>query len=453
MWKQIATGFALAGAAWAQAGMEGTWQGALEAGAVRLRVRVHVAKNDQGAWTSTFDSIDQGAMGIPVKVTTVSGRALHFEMPALHLTFDGTLSADGQQIAGTIMQGVALPMVFKRIERLEALRRPQTPKGPFPYKAIEVSYENKLGKLAGTLTVPDGEGPFPAAILITGSGPENRDEEIFGHKPFWIIADYLSRRGISVLRLDDRGVGGSAGVSSQETIDDMASDVLAGIDFLKTRQEINPRKIGVIGHSEGGIIGPIAASRSNDIAFVVMLAGTGVTGEQVMYLQAELMAKSMGGTDAAIAQNRAIQEIIFTAARSDADEKTALENFREDWRKAHGSAPDATLDSQMKAVLAPEIRSFAFYDPAEALRKLKVPVLAMNGSRDLQVPPSQNLPAIRAALTAGGNKDFEIVELPGLNHLFQTCQKCTLGEYGTLEETFSPKALEVMGDWLARHTR
>jgi uncharacterized protein len=453
MWKRIVGLAALGGALWAQTGMEGTWQGSLEAGAVKLRVGLHVVKNDKGEWSSTFDSIDQGATGIPATVTTVSGATLHFEISGMHLTFEGKLSEDGQQISGTIAQGVGLPLVLKRVDKIATLNRPQTPKPPFPYDAVEVSYENKLGKLAGTLTIPHGTGPFPAAILITGSGPENRDEEVFGHKPFLVIADYLSRRGIAVLRLDDRGVGGSAGSSPHETISEMATDVLSGVDFLKARPEINAKKIGVIGHSEGGIVGPIAASRSSDIAFVVMLAGPGVTGEQIMYLQAELMAKASGATDTAVAQNRRLQELLFNAARSDQDEKTVLETFRADWQKAHGSAPGATLESQLKSVLVPEIRSFAFYDPAESLRKLKVPVLALNGSRDLQVPPGQNLPAIKAALTAGGDKDFETIELPGLNHLFQTCQKCTPAEYGTLEETFSPKALEIMGDWLARHTR
>jgi uncharacterized protein len=452
MWKPLIAGFALAAAGRAQTGMEGSWQGTLEAGAVKLRIGLHISK-DAGGWTSTFDSIDQGARGLPVKVTTVSGQTLHFEMPAMAIQFDGTLSADGTRIAGTFTQGAEIPMVFKRVEKIETLNRPQTPKAPFPYKSIDVSYEDKQGKLAGTLTVPEGAGPFPAAIMITGSGPQNRDEELFGHKPFLVIADYLSRHGIAVLRIDDRGVGGSSGRSSQQTIQEMAADVLSDVDFLKGRPEINSKKIGVIGHSEGGIVGPLAASQSSDIAFVVMLAGTGVTGEQVMYRQAELIARARGGTDASIAQNRAIQEMIFAAARTAPDEQTGLERFRAEWRKAHGSDPGAVLESQAKSVLAPEIHSFAFYDPAEALRKLKVPVLALNGSRDLQVPPSQNLPAIRAALTAGGNKDFEVIELPGLNHLFQSCQSCSPGEYGQIEETFSPKALEIMGEWLARHTR
>jgi uncharacterized protein len=452
MWNRIVTVSVLAGCTWAQTGMEGTWQGALEAGALKLRVGLHIVRNANGDWSSTFDSVDQGAIGLPVAVTAVSGRNLHFEMPRMGLKFDGTLSADGQQIAGTITQGVGLPIVFKRSEKTEAPNRPQTPKPPFPYQAVEVSYENKQGKLAGTLTIPSGPGPFPAAILITGSGPENRDEEVFGHKPFLVIADYLSRRGIAVLRLDDRGVGGSTGNSTRQTIDEMATDVLSGVDFLKARPEVNAKKIGVIGHSEGGIVGPLAASRSADISFVVMLAGPGVTGEQIMYLQAELIAKSAGGTDASIAQNRVLQEAIFNAARSDPDEKIALQNFRAEWQKTHGAAPGAVLESQARSVMAPEIRSFAFFDPGTVLRKLKIPVLALNGSRDLQVPPSQNLPAIKAALTAAGNQDFEVLEMPGLNHLFQTCRQCTTAEYGVLEETFSPKALDVMGDWLTQHT-
>ncbi|HVO98875.1 MAG TPA: alpha/beta fold hydrolase [Bryobacteraceae bacterium] len=442
---------ALAGVAWAQSSMEGNWQGTLDAGAMKLRLGLHVSKSDAG-WKSTFDSIDQGAMGLPVAVTSVSGPSLHFEMPAIQATFDGKLSADGKEIAGTFTQGVPLPLTFKRMDTVEAVQRPQTPKAPFPYDAIDVSYENKLGKLAGTLTIPRGAGPFPAALMITGSGPQNRDEELFGHKPFWVIADYLSRRGIAVLRVDDRGVGGSAGKSSQETLDAMVADVLSGIEFLKSRKDINAKKIGVIGHSEGGTVGPLAASRSGDIAFVVMMAGTGVTGEQVMYRQAELVGKSMGVGETAIARNRAVQEMIFRAVRQETDEKAAVGKFHAEWRKENSADPPESLVSQVKVMTSPEMHSFAFYDPAESLRKVKVPVLAMNGSRDVQVAPSQNLPAIKAALEAAGNKDFQTVELPGLNHLFQTCQKCTLAEYSAIEETISPQALDLMGKWLTQHT-
>jgi hypothetical protein len=448
--KRIIWMTVLASAAWAQT-VEGDWQGTLDVGAMKLRLGLHVSKTDAG-WKSTFDSLDQGAKGLPVATTSVTGAALHFEMPGMHVSYDGKLSADGAQIAGTFTQGAPFPLVFKRVEKIEEVKRPQTPRAPFPYDAIDVAYENKLGKLAGTLTVPRGAGPFPAAILITGSGPQNRDEELFGHKPFWVIADYLSRRGIAVLRVDDRGVGGSAGNSTQETLDDMVADVLSGVEFLKSRKEIDRRKIGLIGHSEGGIVGPLAASRSSDVAFVVMLAGTGVSGEQVMYKQAELIIKSQGMPDAVVQQNRVTQDAIFAAARQTSNEAEALEKFRAAWTKEHGHEPGSALENQVKGMMSPEMHSFTFYDPSESLRKIKVPVLALNGSRDVQVSPAQNLPAIKAALQAGGNKDYQTVEIPGLNHLFQTCQKCTVAEYGTLEETFSPEALDVMGNWISQHT-
>lgn len=466
MFKKIA-GLALLGVALVCAqskGVEGTWQGTLDAGAVKLRLGLHVSKNPQGEYTSTLDSIDQGAMGIPVKVTAFSGNALHLELPNLGAKYDGTLSTDGQEISGTFVQGAAVPLVFKRVSQVATLERPQNPKPPYPYEVQEVSYQNKTGiRLAGTLTVPRGQGPFAAAILITGSGPQDRDETIFGHKPFWVIADYLTRRGIAILRVDDRGVGGSAGSSTRETLDDMSGDVQAGVEFLKGRKEIDAREIGVIGHSEGGITGPAAAERSSDIAFVVMLAGTGVSGEQVLYRQGELIARASGAPEDAISRQHALQQMIFDILRTEKDDQLAIQKMQSGWEKFKGTLTEAerkelgdsdkAIHAQFLAVTSPEMRSFIFYDPSQALRNLKVPVLALNGSQDLQVPPSQNLPAIAAALAAGGSHDFTVTELPGLNHLFQKCRKCTPAEYGELEETFSPAALEIMGDWITRHTR
>jgi hypothetical protein len=310
------------------------------------------------------------------------------------------------------------------------------------------------------LTVPRGSGPFAAAILITGSGPQDRDETLMGHRPFWVIADSLTRRGIAVLRLDDRGVGKSTGNSARATITDMAGDVLAGVEFLKGRKQIDAKRIGVIGHSEGGIVGPLTASMSSDIAFVVMLAGTGVPGDQVLALQGEMVAKAAGASDDAIAANRTIQKTlldIMRAERGEKDEKVVTEKLRQAWAevkpKGAGADVDKMMDAQIAGIVSPEIRSFLYHDPAPVLRSLQVPVLALNGSRDIQVPPSQNLPAIVAALTAGGNNDFMVAELPGLNHLFQKCTTCAVSEYSQLEETFSPTALEIMGDWVTRHSR
>jgi uncharacterized protein len=336
------------------------------------------------------------------------------------------------------------------------LNRPQNPKPPYPYDAQDVAYETSAGiKLAGTLTLPRGPGPFPAAIMITGSGPQDRDEALMGHKPFLVIADYLTRRGIAVLRLDDRGVGGSTGNSMRETLDDMAGDVVIGVGFLKGRKEIDARHIGVIGHSEGGIVGPAAAVRSPDIAFVIMLAGTGVVGTEVLKLQGEAVIRASGGSDQKVAEEHAVQDMIFRVLQSEQDDNAAIEKMMAEWKAERKSsdASDDVMRAQFKAVTSPELRSFLFYDPSDALRKLKVPVLALNGSRDVQVPPQQNLPAIAAALAAAGNSDYTVSELPGLNHLFQKCNKCAVQEYGELEETFSPTALEIMGDWLVRHTR
>ncbi|HEY2013385.1 MAG TPA: alpha/beta fold hydrolase [Bryobacteraceae bacterium] len=402
----------LATALWAQpGGIVGTWQGAIQAGAVTLRLGLHVSKNDKGELTSKLDSIDQGATGLPVALTTVSGNKVSLEMPAMRARFEGTLNAGGTEIAGTFLQGAAMPLTFKRVAKIEGLNRPQTPKPPFPYNAVEVAYETKSGiKLAGTLTEPKGAGPFAAAILITGSGPQDRDETLFEHKPFWVIADYLTRRGIAVLRVDDRGTGKSTGNSSRATLDDMADDVLAGVEHLKGRKEIDGRRIGVIGHSEGGIVGPAAAVRSGSIAFVVMLAGTGVDGEHLVYRQAELINRAAGASDAAVAKNRAVQEMIIDALRSESDEQAALAKMRAGWAQMKAASSeaerqqmglgDAAMEGQFQAMLSPEMRSFLFFDPAPVLRKLKAPVLALNGSRDLQVPPSQNLPAIAAALAA-----------------------------------------------------
>ncbi|HLK19196.1 MAG TPA: alpha/beta fold hydrolase, partial [Bryobacteraceae bacterium] len=295
--KIVWTGLFACLALCAQPGVEGNWQGTLDVGAAKLRLGLHVTKKPDGALSSTLDSIDQGAMGLPVNVTTFKAGTLHLELPNLHATFDGKLTPDGKQISGTFTQGAPFALTFERATAVVTLNRPQNPKPPFPYEAQDVTIETKAGKLAGTLTLPRGKGPFPAAVMITGSGAQDRDETLLGHKPFLVIADYLTRRGIAVLRLDDRGVGGSIGSSAQQTLDEMADDVIADVEYLKGRKEIDPKRIGVIGHSEGGIVGPAAAVRSSDISFVVMLAGTGVPGTAVLKQQGEAIIRASGGGD------------------------------------------------------------------------------------------------------------------------------------------------------------
>lgn len=437
----------------AQPGIEGNWQGTLDVGAAKLRLGLHVTKKPDGTLGSTLDSIDQGAMGLPVSATTFQAGSLHFELPNLHATFDGKLAADGKRITGTFTQGSAFPLTFERAAAGEALKRPQNPKPPFPYESQNVKLKIGDVTLAGTLTLPRGDGPFPAVALITGSGPQDRDETLMGHKPFLVIADYLTRRGIAVLRMDDRGVGGSTGSSKEETLDEMADDAIADVVYLKNRKEIDAKRIGVIGHSEGGIVGPAAAVRTSAISFVVMLAGTGVPGTEVLKEQGEAIIRAAGGGDKQVEDQRAVQEMIFRVLKSENDNKAAVDKMMADWEQMGKNAgvPVETIRAQFTSVTSPEMRSFLFDDPREALRTLKVPVLALIGSRDLQVLPKQNLPAIQAALIAAGNTDFTVREMPGLNHLFQKCKKCTVQEYGELEETFSPDALQVIGDWILKH--
>ena len=296
------------------------------------------------------------------------------------------------------------------------------------------------------MTIPPGKGLFPAVLLIAGSGPHDRDESLLGHKPFFVLADYLTRKGIAVLRADKRGFGKSTGDYATATSADFASDAEAGVRYLKTRAEVDPHKIGLIGHSEGGMIAPMAAVADHDVAFIVMMAGSGVPGDQIIVEQGRLIAMAAGESkdkaDADAEKERETLKIVETekdpvALRDLLGAKLATEGL-----------PDAQIAAQIKAMTSPWIRYFLTYDPATALRKLTIPVLAINGALDLQVPPAQNLPPIRAALAA--NPHAEIDELPGLNHLFQTAKTGSPSEYGQIEETISPVALDKIASWILK---
>lgn len=441
--------------------LEGTWEGALDVGAMKLRLALKVAKAADGALAAKLDSLDQGATDLPVDVISLKDGAVHFEMKRLLAVFDGTLNKEGSEIAGQFKQGVAsFPLTLKRVASPTTLNRPQEPKPPFPYDEEEVSYENKRDgvRLAGTLTTPRGKASFPVVILITGSGPQNRNEELLGHKPFLALADYLTRRGVAVLRVDDRGVGGSTGSVSNSTSENFAADVLAGIEFLKGRKGINPKQIGLIGHSEGGLIAPLVASQSSntgDVAFIVMLAGPGLPGEEILLLQAAAILKANGANAEALAKQRAIQEMMFAILKQEKDNATAEKKMRQEYDKLIAGASEAektqakqTFEAQIKNVLSPWFRHFLTYDPRPALAKVKCPVLALNGENDLQVPATENLREIEATLKAAGNKDVTVVRLPKLNHLFQTSETGSPGEYARIEETFAPVALKTIGDWI-----
>lgn len=445
--------------------VEGTWKGALAVGGIELRLVAHLKQNAEGTLTGTLDSPDQNAAGIKITKGQIKGNAVRIEISSIRGVFEGKLSADGTKIVGTWAQGAGLPLTLTKTTTdaiATELERPQNPKKPYPYKEEDVTYQNKKDntKLAGTLTIPQGDAPFPVVILITGSGPQDRDESLLGHKPFLVLSDYLTRLGIAVLRVDDRGVGGSSGNIALSTTDDFVGDVLTSVDYLKTRKEIDPKRIGLIGHSEGGIIAPAAAARSKDVAFIVLMAGTGLPGSDILYMQSALIAKAGGAPNDAIAFNRKVMEQMFAVMKSEKDNDKAVAKMKEEWKKIKADVPadkqkeiaaaDASIEPQFRQLLNPWFRYFIDYDPRTALKQVACPVLAINGEFDLQVPAKEDLAEIEAALKAGGNKDYTVVLLPKLNHLFQTTTTGSPAEYGRIKETIAPVALKTMGDWILK---
>jgi len=446
-----------------QQSIEGIWQGSIDVGAMKLRIVFKISRGEGGSLRATMDSPDQGAKDLALGNVTFKDGTFHAELNAAGASYEGALSQGGSELAGHWTQnGHTVELNLKRLDKAPETSRPQDPKPPYPYNQEDVAYDNKAApgvKLAGTLTIPREGGPFPAVLLITGSGPQDRDEALMGHRPFLVLADYLTRHGIEVLRVDDRGIAKSTGNFAASTTEDFATDVMAGIEFLKTRKEVNQKQIGLIGHSEGGIIAPMVAAKSPDVAFIVMMAGTSLTGEQIIYLQQALIAKATGATDAEVAKSRALEESLFAVLKSEKDNDAArkkieaLLNQAIAEEKDQDKKPDAAIISaQAKSFASPWFRFFAFYDPKPALTKLRCPVLVLNGSNDLQVPPAANLPGIVQALEDGGNSDYEVDKLAKLNHLFQTSESGSPAEYSKIDETIAPFALEIMSNWILRHT-
>ena len=440
----------------AVAAAEGVWQGALEGNGMRLRLQLHVSHDDRKQLVAALDSPDQQVSGLPAIKVSQKDAAFHFEIPVVTGVYDGTLNAAKSAITGSWTQnGIEQKLNFRRSDQLLELLRPQNPIKPYPYKEEEITFPNEKAKiaLAGTLTLPRGPGSFPAAILLSGSGPHDRDESIVGHRPFLVLADHLTRKGIAVLRFDKRGIGKSTGDYANATTEDFASDAEAALSYLKTRKEIDPKKTGLIGHSEGGIIAPLVAMRSGGVAWIVLLAGPGLNGEDTLLLQSELILKSSGVDDDQVEKTRVFNKQTYALVRQEKDPAALQAKLTDFVQSSSMSAmlPPAALQSQLRVLASPWFRFFLDYDPVPALQKTLCPVLALTGEKDLQVPSRENLPIIQKALQDGGNKDFQATELPGLNHLFQHCPTGSINEYGSIEETMAPEALTAVSDWVLKH--
>lgn len=453
----------------------GTWQGALNVRGMKLRMVFHIT-GQEGALQATLDSPDQGAKGIPTDGATVSGDTVTIALSMIGGKYVGIREAGDSTMTGTWTQGgTVFPIRLVKSDVIAKVNRPQEPKPPFPYTSEDVAIENPIARITigGTLTMPlnnkeergerrkDNSRGFPAVVLITGSGAQDRDETIFGHKPFWVIADHLTRNGIAVLRCDDRGVGKTTGSMRSATSADFATDVEAMVAYLKKRPEIRKEKIGLIGHSEGGLIAPMVAARSKDIAFIVMLAGPSMPGTDIIIQQDSLISLASGASISDVTESARRNRALFAVLKREPDSATAVTKIADTLvamaKAGGGTAPDSLVRSESIKIAtrmtSDWMRFFLFTDPMPALTKVRCPILALNGEKDLQVPPVSNLAGIAAAGTKGKNRDVTTTLMPGLNHLFQTAKSGSPAEYGQIEETISMDVLEMMTAWVTNRSR
>jgi fermentation-respiration switch protein FrsA (DUF1100 family) len=442
------------------------WEGKLAFGSTTLPVIFKLYKNKDGSTSGHMDSPNQNVKNMEAKKVEFAGDSMHFKVESIGGSYACLMEKDSAVIKGKWTQGgMSFPLDLKKIDKLVAPNRPQTPQKPYPYNDEDITFENKTAgiTLAGSFTFPKGEGKYPAVVMVTGSGPQDRDESIFDHKIFLVIADYLTRNGIAVLRFDDRGVAKSKGNFSSATSIDFASDALAGVQYLKSRKEVIANKVGVVGHSEGGLIAPMIASQSNEVNYIVMLAGPGLRGDKVIIKQIGLIMKANGKTDTETKKEVDERERYINTVVNEPDSAKAYDQMKKifddkintlsDADKKKPENSDKIFEAQAKAMLSPWFRFFLKYDPAPALENVTIPVLALNGEKDIQVEPKENLATIESALKTAGNTNYKIVELPGLNHAFQHCKTCAETEYGQLEETFAPEALKIIGDWILQVTK
>jgi pimeloyl-ACP methyl ester carboxylesterase len=439
--------------------IDGRWEGTAQVLGTELQVALDIVSNDTGL-AATIDIPEQGVEGLALSNVSYNPPGVHFEIDLgqVSAVFEG--EAQGETISGEFQQnGVAGRF---KLNRMGPVVESSPTEVSTPYREEEVTFRNGDITLAGTLTLPPVDGPHPAVVLITGSGPQNRDEELYGFKIFGVIADHFTRRGIAVLRYDDRGVGGSTGDVDQATSKDFAQDVVAAVELLQTRHDINGSQIGLVGHSEGGIVAPLAAVEFEDVSFIILMAGPGLPGHQALQSQLELMAPTEGLSEAEMAERREVQERAFEAARTgegfedlEADLRQqilkSLERLPEEERQAitdMDQLVEARVQLSLQALQTPWFTFFLDYDPAATLERVTVPVLAVFGGQDLQVPAEVHRPAIKQALDIAGNQDVTSVTLPRANHLFQEAESGSPGEYATLDKEFVPGFLDLMTKWI-----
>ena len=439
---------------------DGLWTGTIAAGGIEMQIDFEIKEAERKVLMSVPI---QNLENIESTTLLISGDTITIMYTSFRARYDAIYDQKSEEFIGEWNQGRAIALNLKRTDAKTEFKRPQTPEEPFPYDIQDVSIENdNTGvTLAGTLTTPKGDGPFPLAILVSGSGRQNRNSNILGHKPFLVIADYLTRAGIAVLRYDDRGVDKSTGNHGESTSADFANDANFVFQYAKTLDKIDKSKIGIIGHSEGGMIAPIVASQNQDLGFIVSLAGPGVPISDLMTNQNVMVLEKSGMSPEGLETTKQNLPLIYSIVNQDKEPKQLFDSLI---NAVHGfydklSEEDQKLLAPTKAsyymslaqsFFSPWFRYFLAYDPTESWQKTKCPVLALNGSEDIQIDAKANTKAIMTNLAISGNNKAQIKIIDGLNHLFQPCVKCDLAEYATIEITFDESVLAMIRDFISK---
>jgi len=436
------------------AALIGHWEGAISLMGIDLEIQVDFT-GPADSLKGTIDIPMQGVDKWQLRDVQVRGDSVLFLMPAQGPPSSVRGVVRGDSITGLFLQ----PPITASLRLARRVAAPAASAPALPYDEEEVRVPSGNVTLAGTLTRPRGPGPFPAAVFVTGSGAQNRDENVLGFKPFAILADRLTRDGIVVLRCDDRGFGKSTGDFKAATARDFAADLRAQIRFLAARTDIDRRRIGVLGHSEGGLIGPMVAAGSDTVAFLVLLGAPGIRGDSVMFDQGDRIQRAIGLTDSARALNRIAQERMFAAVATDRgwDEArtatAAVLRFMSPPGTVSDSMVAAAVDGEMEKMKSPWMKSFLVHDPAPVLQKVRCPVLALFGANDLQIAPEANAAPLERALRKGGNRDVTVRVIPRTNHVFQETDNGSPLLYGTLKKEFVPGFLDTVSTWVTAHTR